>query len=214
MVFIIDVETTGLKGIPKDRVLEVGICELDEKTGTIVPFYDSVIRYPDIEEFHRDYRYIDPYSGEEKEGCWIFNTGNMDISEVLHAEKDLRTVVYEVRRVVEGKKVTSYNVPYDFGQFLECEPWNLSDCTVKGDDIMVLASQRIREMFEAGETPEKFHSYLAKKDWENEELHTRSVAATVAYEILCPDNPMSLDRQSHRALNDAVMEAHILKKLI
>ena len=34
-----------------------------------------------------------------------------------------------------------------------------------------------------------------------------------AYRVLCPDDPMGLDRMRHRAIDDAVMEAWVLKAL-
>ena len=36
-----------------------------------------------------------------------------------------------------------------------------------------------------------------------------------AYNVLCPDDPMGLQhRQTHRAIDDAVMEAHILDRMV
>ena len=45
MVLIIDTETTGLSGYPKDRVLEIGIAELDG--GSVRPVYSEIIHYSD-----------------------------------------------------------------------------------------------------------------------------------------------------------------------
>lgn len=53
-MLIIDTETTGLEGCPKDRVLEIGIAELTD-SGEIREVYSSVIRYDDIEEYDRNY---------------------------------------------------------------------------------------------------------------------------------------------------------------
>ncbi len=37
----------------------------------------------------------------------------------------------------------------------------------------------------------------------------------LAYRVFCPDDPAKLDgRQQHRALSDALAEAHILRALI
>ncbi|WP_400234524.1 exonuclease domain-containing protein [Methanomethylophilus alvi] len=49
MVLIIDTETTGLSGYPKDRVLEIGIAELEG--GSVKSVYSEIIRYSDIVEF-------------------------------------------------------------------------------------------------------------------------------------------------------------------
>lgn len=45
MVLIIDTETSGLEGYPRDRVLEIGIAEL--KDDTVSQVYSEVIRYPE-----------------------------------------------------------------------------------------------------------------------------------------------------------------------
>ena len=50
MVPIIDTETTGLRGIPEDRVLEIGIAEYGGDSGNISPVYSEMIRYEDIVE--------------------------------------------------------------------------------------------------------------------------------------------------------------------
>ena len=44
MVLIIDTETTGLEGYPRDRVLEFGVAEYDELSREVTPVYSEMIR--------------------------------------------------------------------------------------------------------------------------------------------------------------------------
>ena len=69
MVLIIDTETTGLSGYPKDRVLEIGIAELEE--GSVKPVYSEIIRYSDIVEFDRKYVNLDGSEGNGSIGIPI-----------------------------------------------------------------------------------------------------------------------------------------------
>ena len=48
-------------------------------------------------------------------------------------------------------------------------------------------------------------------DWE--EFPGKWVRSADAYKILCPDDPAHIGNQTHRALDDAIMEAHILSAL-
>jgi DNA polymerase-3 subunit epsilon len=130
MVLIIDTETTGLRGIPKDRVLEMGIAEYDEVSGNISPVYSEMIRYDDIVEF--DSKYVNP---DGSQGIWIYRNSDMRLEDTLNAAKDLDTVVREVREIVSGKEVTSYNVGFDFGKFLYQEPWDIRNLSSTGPDV-------------------------------------------------------------------------------
>ena len=97
MVLIIDTETTGLEGYPKDRVLEIGIAELDVHTGNVKPVYNELIRYDDIREFCRIYE-------REYEPIWVFQNTDIKIEDIETAEKDLKTVVEEVKGIVHGQQ--------------------------------------------------------------------------------------------------------------
>ena len=141
MVLIIDTETTGLRGIPEDRVLEIGIAEYDEVSGNISPVYSEMIRYDDIVDFDSKYVNIDG-----SRGIWIYRNSDMRMEDTLNAAKDLDTVVREVREIVSGKEVTSYNVGFDFGKFLYQEPWNIRNMVTRKIDIMKLATTKVYEL--------------------------------------------------------------------
>lgn len=59
---------------------------------------------------------------------------------------DVDTVAAEVREIVSGMVVTSYNVPFDLGKFLYHEPWNLRGIVERKIDIMKLATSKVYEL--------------------------------------------------------------------
>ena len=78
---------------------------------------------------------------------------------------------------------------------------------------MELATDRVYELADS--------DFIEDKDLQGRLLRERAeskhpkkwVRSQDAYSVLCPDDPMRLGRQSHRALDDAIMEAWILKVL-
>lgn len=206
-ILIIDTETTGLWGYPKDRVLEIGIAEL--KDNSVKPVYSEIIRYSDIADFDR--RYVNT-NGDE--GIWIYRNSDLRMEDTLNASKDPDTVAEEIRDIIFGRTVTSYNVPFDFGRFLNHEPWCLKELCIVPFDIMDLATEKVYSLayddliedkgLQERLIREKEHSYYPNK-W---------VRLIDAYRVLCPDDPMGLDRMRHRAIGDAVMEGWILETLL
>ena len=129
-------------------MLEIGIAEYDEDSGRISPVYSEMIRYPDIREFDSGY-----VNDDGSRGIWIYRNSDMRIEDTLDAEKDLETVIGEVRGIVTGKEVTSYNVPFDFFRFLLPEPWSLQ-CKIP-IDIMDQATDRVYELAESDSIEDK-----------------------------------------------------------
>ena len=197
-MLVIDIETTGLDGLPKDRVLEIGIAELVPYSKEIRPVYQAVIHYPDIKEFV-----------EENGPVWVFGNSSLSMEDVIDSEKSLEQVIREVREIVKGKEVTSYNTGFDFDRFLFREPWNLQEvCTVPAD-IMKLATDRVRELFEAGKIQDLVTREKLAAKWD--ERPDSWVSAFDSYMILCPgDIYDKVHPELHRALDDAMREAEIL----
>ena len=107
--------------------------------------------------------------------------------------------------------MTAYNVKFDFFGFLLDEPWNLY-CII-AYDIMDLATDRIYDLADDDQIEDKElqrRLLMEREVFGQEDKWIRSIDA---YRALCPDDPMKLDRMRHRAMDDAVMEAHILKVL-
>lgn len=208
MVLVIDTETTGLRGIPEDRVLEIGISEYDEVSGNISPVYSEMIRYDDIVEF--DSKYVNP---DGSRGIWIYRNSDMRMEDTLNAAKDLDTVVREVREIVSGKEVTSYNVRFDFGKFLYQEPWNIRNIVTRKIDIMKLATTKVYELADSDSIEDKVLQERLLREREDSYYPEKWVRSIDAYRVLCPEDPMGLEGMRHRAIDDAVMEGWILKSL-
>lgn len=209
MVLIIDTETTGLSGYPKDRVLEIGIAEYDEISGNIFPVYSEMIRYDDIVDFDSKYVNIDG-----SRGIWIYRNSDMRMEDTLNAAKDLDTVVREVREIVSGKEVTSYNVGFDFGKFLYQEPWNICNIVTRKIDIMKLATTKVYELADSDSIEDKVLQERLLREREDSCYPEKWVRSIDAYRVLCPEDPMGLEGMRHRAIDDAVMEGWILKQLL
>ncbi|WP_400246220.1 3'-5' exonuclease [Methanomethylophilus alvi] len=206
MVLIIDTETTGLSGYPKDRVLEIGIAELEG--GSVRPVYSEIIRYPDIAEFDRKYVNLDG-----SEGIWIYRNTDLRMEDTLNASKDVERVAAEVRAIVSGMEVTSYNVPFDLGKFLYHEPWNLRGIVERKIDIMKLATSKVYELCESDSLDDKGLQERLLREREESYYPEKWVRSIDAYRALCPEDPMGLEGMRHRAIDDAVMEGWILKAL-
>lgn len=204
-MLVIDTETTGLEGYPKDRVLEIGIASLDERTGDVRPVYSAMVRYPGQERFFREYE-------EENGPIWVF--GNTELSpELIAAEgKDVEAVVAEVRLILAGEEVTSYNVPFDFGRFLDHEPWRVMDVCVVPFDIMDLATEEVHRRLDEDLIPDA--ALRARLLMDEQWFPGKWTRAIDAYRVLCPDDPAGRNgTQSHRALDDAVQEAWVLRAI-
>ncbi len=203
-MLIIDTETTGLIGYPVDRVLEIGIAEMDEKTFEVKAVYNSLVKYPDQDEFFSKY--------EERRGpIWVFENTDMTPEAIAEEGRDVATVAEEVRAIVSGKVVTAYNCPFDFTKFLMHDPWKLKGLCIVGFDIMDAATARVRELVDKGWMGDKDLRNRLAADWET--FPDKWVRSADAYKVLCPDDPAEMGEQKHRALDDAVMEAYILSAL-
>lgn len=207
MVLIIDTETTGLEGYPKDRVLEIGIAELTED-GEVREVYSEQIRYSDIVEFDKNYE-----NRDGSKGIWIYRNSDLRMEDTLNAAKDIGTVAAEVREIVSGREVTSYNVGFDFGKFLYHEPWNLRGIVERKIDIMKLASARVYELCEEDSLEDKELQERLLREREESYYPEKWVRSIDAYRALCPEDPMRLEKMMHRAIDDAIMEGWILNAL-
>lgn len=203
-VLIIDTETTGLEGFPQDRVLEIGITEYVD--GVITPLYNEIIRYDDMMEYNTE------YERRHQEPIWVYSHTDMTLDDTLNAEKDLLTVSQEVRDICYLRCLTSYNVPFDFKKFLNWQPWHLSRMGTIPFDIMDMATERVYELVHEDKVEDKA---LQRKILDEEEFRPgKWIRSLDAYRILCPEDPAGRKgEQSHRALDDTIQEAYILRAL-
>ncbi len=210
-VFLLDTETTGLNGVgfdtdPKiyasdpregnrldalnwnaigDLVLDIGICEISFSKGTVKPVYSSVVGYD-----------TDMWD-EAKVNSWIFENSSLKITDVAAAPR-LSKVVAEVRKVLMGKWVTSYNVQFDLDRFLYRFPWNMKGVFREVRDPMFSAADVCK---------------LPNKD-PNIKAY-RYPRLEYAYDkILDGKDPAGINGpQAHRAMSDAKMASYVLLQM-
>lgn len=125
---------------------------------------------------------------KEDEDAWVFSNTDLTPDEVRESPWDFNKVCRALL-YYEENVFTSYNEEFDFDRFLSQAPWSfyphLAPC------IMEEATAR----------------YSPDGRW---------FSAQSAYDLLCPDNPCGLEdgKEIHRALSDAVLEGHILIRLL
>ena len=182
-IYVLDTETTGLEGAPKDLVVDVGICRVSLRRGKVEDAYSSVLGY-DVDgwdDYHRK--------------AWIFENTDMTLGMVEEAPPALH-VIDEVRRILRRKPVTSYNTEYDFGKFLYEEPWDMRGWFVECYDIMKAAT-------EVCKIPSEYYgrSYrYPKLDYAYSKIVDGDPAGIHGH-------------QDHRALSDARMASYVMIEL-
>ena len=128
-VFVVDTETTGLCGCDRgDRVVDIGIVEVDTERGTVMPVYSEIVGY-DISGW-----------SEDQKNAWIFSHSDLTLDMVSRAEP-LEEIARDVRLILDGNVAASYNEGFDFEKFLFKSPWNV-DCAL-APDIMLRAHRLI-----------------------------------------------------------------------
>ena len=134
-IYVLDIETTGLDGSPKDLVVEISIMRANVLKQKVIQVYNSVIHY-DTSKWDDNLR-----------NSWIFRKGVLTVEEIQNAEKDLPTAIEEVKKILSGKFIAAYNNAFDFDKFLNQEPWNInleSTKTKTAPCIMITSTEYIR----------------------------------------------------------------------
>ncbi len=173
-IYVLDTETTGLDGAPRDLVLDVGICKVNLMRGTVEDCYSSVLGY-DVDDWDDRLR-----------NSWIFSNSDLTLDDIAFARKPAMQVVDEVRRLLKGKDVTTYNKEFDLGRYLYQEPWSMRGWFNECTDIMKAATPVC-----------KVPSAYGYSEYQYPRLE-------VAYDRITKGDPAGLrGRQDHRALSDA-----------
>ncbi|MDO5861237.1 MAG: 3'-5' exonuclease [Thermoplasmata archaeon] len=179
-ILVLDTETTGLDGAPRDLVVDVGICRVSLRDGTVEDVYSSVLGY-DTDEW-------DDYLRE----AWIFQNTDMTLEMVEEAPPAL-DVIADVRRILRNQPVTAYNTGYDFTKFLYEDPWCMRGWFVECADIMLAATQVCKIPSEyygrQYKYPKLDYAYAKIVDGDPAGIH---------------------GVQDHRALSDARMASHLM----
>ena len=179
-IFVVDTETTGLKGAPDDVIVDIGITRVSLSKGTVSDVYSSVVGY-DVEEWD-----------ESRRKAWIFENTDLSLNMVAEAPP-LPYVMDDVRRILRGKWVTSYNIQYDMDKFLYREPWSLRGTFNVCTDIMLAATQVCK-------LPSEYYG-----------RQYRYPKLDHAYGTIVDGDPAGIGgKQDHRALSDARMASYVM----
>ncbi len=197
-VIIVDTETTGLYGYPHDLVLEIGAVAVDLETREVEDIYDQVIGYD-----------IDAMTTQQR-NCMVYTDpsfNDLSVKDTIKAHKngkDLDTVVEEFRDTVydifDGgmPHMTAYNAPFDFGKFLNYDPWgwidgdNYIEMPCLMDKATYVCKIRNRYGYKWPKVDEAINHMFSPRERREYDLH----------------------KEKHRALDDARLEANIMLKMI
>ncbi|MCG3258226.1 MAG: hypothetical protein H7644_00615 [Candidatus Heimdallarchaeota archaeon] len=192
-IYVLDIETTGLEGLPEDLVVEIAIMRANVIKQKITQVYHSLIHY-DTSTWDNNLR-----------NSWIFSKKFLSLEEIQNAEKDLATVVEEVQQILFGKFVTAYNNAFDFDKFLKKDPWNISKESTKtkiAPCIMLSASEYLRPF---GRKKKRYKMAHSKKELLNANTECIIINKELVEQIS--------EFKAHRANYDAFYEACILLEL-
>ena len=134
-LYVVDIETTGLDGIPQDKIIEIAIMRVNLLNQIITQVYHTIIHY-DTNEWD-----------EETQNAWIFKQGVLSLDDINNSEKNLDIVVQEVQQILAGKHVAAFNNEFDLEKFLQKEPWNITEVSNKtkiAPCLMISASEYLR----------------------------------------------------------------------
>lgn len=180
-IYVLDTETTGLKGYPYDHVVDVAVCRVSLQDGKVEEVLSTVVGH-DISIWDQATR-----------NAWIFQNTDLTLEMVSDAPPAAQ-VAADLRRLLQGRYVTSFNVDFDFKKFLFHPPWdlephiNLTPCIMKRS--MPICA-----------IPGTYDKYKFPRLQE-------------AYDMIVEGDPAGIEgHQSHRALSDAVMASHVLIQL-
>lgn len=179
-VYVIDTETTGLDGGPRDLVVDIGACSVDLSNGTVKDVYSSVVGY-DVTEWE-----------DRRSKAWIFENSDLSLDKVAAARSFFK-VREDVADLLRGKAVTSYNIPFDMDKFLYRAPWNLRGVFDVCTDIMKAAANVC-----------KLPSELYGRDYRFPKLDYAYKTITSG------DPAGINGKQDHRALSDARMASYVM----
>ena len=128
-IYVIDTETTGLDGYPRDVVVDIAICRTDLRKGTVENVYSSIVGY-DVEKWD-----------DGKRNAWIFQNTDLTLDAVASAP-NAEKVATEVRNILRDKNVSTFNTGFDLVKFLYREPWSLRN-VIRESKCIMLASKDV-----------------------------------------------------------------------
>jgi len=108
-IFMVDLETTGFNNFGRDVILQISICQIsDDKM--VKEVYSSLVRYLKFENDNFT-KYVN--------NCWWMSEKGLRYERDFRYAPDIREVWNEIRSILEGEFVISWNMKFDFGDFLD-----------------------------------------------------------------------------------------------
>lgn len=193
-LLVVDIETDSLDGPGNGgngHVLEIGIAELD---GTAVrPVWGTVVRQPAADRH-----------------AWIFTHDGATLTwdEVQQGMPE-QDAVQTYRDIVAGRNCVSWNEDFDFGRFLLSEPWSdsgsikpvlLCDPMIAASNCCVCGALGLESFPDKWPSADEAYLYYCR----GYDLLTGAIC----------DGPAGYHKEHHRALDDAVYEAYIIREMI
>ena len=147
-VYVVDTETTGLLGAPKDKIVDIAVCKVTLGDDKVENVYSSVVGH--------DTRKWD----DELRRSWIFENTDMTLEMVDKAPPEAQ-VVKDISKILGGANVTSFNFQFDFDKFLYKEPWSLRPNVVPFRCVMLASKDvcRIPGLYEDYKWPKLDEAY-------------------------------------------------------
>lgn len=183
-ILVIDTETTGLNGYPRDDIVEIAICEVNTEEKTVFPVLSQFINYDFSKWSHN------------KKNAWIFNNSDITIELLENIGVSLKTIVSSIQILVKDRLITSYNTEYDFYKFLEKDPWELRKFYKILMPCLMLSSTNICKI------PGNYGGYK----WPS------LMEAVQILKVEIPEEYKGL--KYHSALGDTIYSSYVLLKLI
>lgn len=128
--------------------------------------------------------------------CWLFRNGHMDPEEVTNSPFGEVCAGEIIADIIEGETVTTYNTAFDLDKFLD--PW--MDETILESKLYFRAPCIMKACTQVPEIPRTMH-----------EDGTCWPSLLSSYAKLCEPKEI---RQTHNALDDAMMAGEVLLELI
>ncbi len=175
-VFVIQVLSDGNYGFPLDRIVEIGIVKVDIESSTVESVYSERI-------------FLEDGSFTKKQREYLRNISGLDVSDLSNGRK-LEDVISDVKRIISGKTITSFDISFTVKKFLMFEPWDITK------EMTVMAS------IKSG-VPSKYLP-LEKMD--------ENALIKYTYDLFFPDDSKCIG-SGKSALDYALMSAEIMLAL-
>lgn len=169
-VFVVQIIADGDRGFPDDEVVQIGICAVDLRNEEVESSYFQTIR-------------IDDMPPDKKDFIGKTDVTEYDVSRRISTE----CAAAEVKGLLAGSEVTSFDISNVFNRYMIYEPWDLTH------EVTILPSVRSR-------LPHNLHS-------PDHSMENQMIVAS--YDSIFPDDAFAIG-DGRTALDLALRTSYIL----